>query len=52
MLERIGHVLWMRNERLTKAIMLGWYEGLEGRTGCLALEIRKNSGKKFCPGEI
>ena len=31
-LERIGHVLRMRNERLTKAMVLGWYEGLKGRS--------------------
>ena len=32
-LERIGHVLRMGNERLPKAIMvIGWYEGLEGRS--------------------
>ena len=30
-LERIGHVLRMGNERLTKAVVLGWYEGLEGK---------------------
>ena len=30
-LERIGHVMRMGNERLTKAIVLGWWEGLEGR---------------------
>lgn len=29
-LERIGHVLRMGNERVTKAAVLGWYEGLEG----------------------
>ena len=31
-LERIGHVLRMGNERLTKAMMSGWYDGLEGRS--------------------
>ena len=31
-LERIGHVLRMGNERLTKALVLGWYEKLEGRS--------------------
>ena len=30
-LERIGHVMRMGNERLTKAMVLGWWEGLEGR---------------------
>ena len=29
-LERIGHVLRMGNKRLTKAMVLRWYEGLEG----------------------
>lgn len=29
-LERIGHVVRMGNERLTKAAVFGWYEGLEG----------------------
>ena len=29
-LERIGHVVRMGNERLTKAMVFGWYEGLEG----------------------
>ena len=29
-LERIGHVIRMGNERLTKAVVLGWYERLEG----------------------
>ena len=31
-LERIGHVLRMGNKRLTKAMVLGRYEGLEGRS--------------------
>ena len=31
-LERIGHVIRMGNERLTKAMVLGWYERLEGRS--------------------
>ena len=30
-LERIGHVMRMGNDRLTKAVVLGWWEGLEGR---------------------
>ena len=30
-LERIGHVVQMENDRLTKAVVLGWWEGLEGR---------------------
>ena len=30
-LERIGHVIRMGNDRLTKAMVLGWYEGLEGK---------------------
>ena len=30
-LERIGHVVRMGNDRLTKAMVLGWYEGLEGK---------------------
>ena len=29
-LERIGHVVRMGNERLTKAAVFGWYEGLQG----------------------
>ena len=29
-LERIGHVMWMENDSLTKAVVLGWLEGLEG----------------------
>ncbi len=29
-LERVGHVMRMGNERLTKAMVLGWYERLEG----------------------
>ena len=37
-LERIGHVLRMGNERLTKAVVLGWYEALEGK--------KKMKGKK------
>ena len=31
-IERIGHVLRMDNGRVTKAVVLGWYEGLEGRS--------------------
>ena len=31
MLERIGHVVRMDNERLTKAMVFGWYEALEGK---------------------
>ena len=30
-LERIGHVIRMGNDRLVKAMVLGWYEGLEGK---------------------
>ena len=30
-LERIGHVVRMGNDRLVKAMVLGWYEGLEGK---------------------
>ena len=30
-LERIGHVVRMENERMTKAAVFGWYEGLEGK---------------------
>ena len=37
-LERIGHVLRMDNGRVTKAVVLGWYEGLEGKS--------KMAGKK------
>ena len=37
-LQRIGHVLRMGNERMTKAMILGWYECLEGR--------KKMPGKK------
>ena len=31
-LERIGHVMRMGNERLTKVAVLGWYEKLEGES--------------------
>ena len=37
-LERIGHVLRMGNDRITKAVVLGWWEELEGR--------EKKAGKK------
>ena len=37
-LERIGHVMRMGDERIAKAVVLGWYEGLEGS--------RKKIGKK------
>ena len=37
-LERIGHVMRMGDERVTKTVVLGWYEGLEGR--------RKMGGRK------
>ena len=30
-LERIGHVMRMGNERITKAFVLGWYEKLDGK---------------------
>ena len=30
-LDRIGHVMRMGDERLTKAVVLGWYEELEGK---------------------
>ena len=30
-LERIGHVVRMGNDRLAKAMVFGWYEGLEGK---------------------
>ena len=30
-LERIGHVLGKGNDRITKAVVLGWWEKLEGR---------------------
>ena len=30
-LDRIGHVMRMGDERLTKAVVLGWFERLEGR---------------------
>ena len=39
-LERIGHVIRMENDRLTKAVVLGWWEGLEGR-GKMAGRKRK-----------
>ena len=38
-LERIGHVLRMENDRLAKAVVLGRWEGLEGR-GRLKCEER------------
>ena len=37
-LERIGHVVRMVNSRMTKAMVLGWYEELE--------ELPKRPGKK------
>ena len=30
-LERIRHVVRMGNDNLTKAMVFGWYEGLEGK---------------------
>ena len=36
--EDIRHVIRMGNERLTKAMVFGWYEGLEGK--------EKRKGKK------
>ena len=30
--ERIGHVMRMDDDRLVKAVILGWYEGLEGES--------------------
>ena len=30
MLERIGHVMRMKDESLTKVAVLGWYKKLEG----------------------
>ena len=39
LLQRIGHVFRMRNERLTKAIVLGWWEELE--------RLEKRSEKKM-----
>ena len=39
-LERIGHVMRMENDRLTKAVVLGWWEGLEGK-GKMAGRKRK-----------
>ena len=38
MLEKIGHVMRMEYDRLTKVVVLGWWEGLEGR--------RKMAGRK------
>ena len=32
MLERIGHVMRMGNERLPKVAVFGWYENLEGES--------------------
>ena len=31
-LERIGHVVRMGNDRLVKAMVFGWYEGSEGKS--------------------
>ena len=31
MLEKIGKVMRMNNVRLSKALVMGWYEGLEGK---------------------
>ena len=39
-LERIGHVMRMGDERVTKQVVLGWYEELQGR------EKRKGRKKK------
>ena len=39
-LERIGHVMRMENDRLTKAVVLGWLVCLEGR-GKMAGRKRK-----------
>ena len=39
-LERIGHVMRMENDRLMKAVVLGWWEGLEGK-GKMAGRKRK-----------
>ena len=30
--ERIGHIMRMNDERIVKAVVLGWYEGLEGKS--------------------
>ena len=30
-LKRISHVVRMKNNRITKAMIFGWYEGLEGK---------------------
>ena len=38
MLERIGHLLRMGNDRLTKAMVLRWYEGLKGRSKMICEE--------------
>ena len=49
MLERIGHEFRMRNERLTKAEVLGWLEELER----LEREVEKKAerrGRGFCIG--
>ena len=45
-LERIGHVMRMKNDRLTKAVVLGWWEGLEGRG-----RWRGRRGRRCCIGE-
>ena len=39
-LERIGHVMRMEKDRLKKAVVLGWWEGLEGK-GKMAGRKRK-----------
>ena len=44
-LERIGHVMRMENDRLPKAVVLGWWEGLEGR-GKMAV----GRGRLYCTG--
>ena len=39
-LERIGHVVRMGNDRMTKLMVLGWYEKLEG---CKKMRGRKKT---------
>ena len=56
--ERIGHVMRMDNEKITKAMVLGWYERLEETEGgwkkeenCAVLEEfdeRRRNGSDKC----
>ena len=40
MLERIKHVVLLWNDRLTKLIVVGWYEGLKGKDKKKGVKVR------------